>query len=277
MFNYIEKGRALIPNKATPISITFDDGPGLLLLNFASVIPGRCYPAGVPGYYYLFGERTTELQISTGRPLLAEFKETGNAVIFAHKFIGTSHYLYGITIEKLLDWSEHPPQPQVEVKEAGLLQSWKVPRDDLVKLEELCNTDTHKLIDIADSLISRLPIFKAVQVRSAKEMQERCKKTFKANMLSTITAAEKAGRKGAQGKGRAANDPDESASGGAVVGAKCAQLRAAVAAAEQYYDADPFLSRFVFVQVDSDLKPMDDELIKTKEELRCATCITHTI
>ena len=98
----------IVPNKAAPLAITSDSEPALFVSTFASVPANMLYSAGVLGHYFVFG---SELTITSGRPLLASFKEAGDVVVVALK-LGSNGapYGYGITVEKLIEFVKQPPQ-----------------------------------------------------------------------------------------------------------------------------------------------------------------------
>ena len=169
MSNLVSEGRVIIPNKASVFRVTEDYEPGMFVLNCASVPAKNIYASGVLGQYYLFGE---DIIFSTGAPLQVEFQADAFSVIFAFKISGTKLYLWGVTNDKLIAFGQSPPARNKEfVEEDSLFSIWEVPRADVVSLTPLTNTDTHKLKDFADLLISFLKPFQHVKVRNIKQAE----------------------------------------------------------------------------------------------------------
>ena len=169
--NLVGEGRYIIPNKAAVLAITSDiEQPSVFCTNLASVVQKNTYNAGVPGHYFHFGKGAT---VTSGEPLLAKFTEF-DAVILATKLSNSGlAYLYGITVEKLKAFMENLPAQHSVIDETLLLQSWKLPHENLVSLTKLQNSDTHKFKDFADKLISHTPMFKALGIRNSKNIKVR--------------------------------------------------------------------------------------------------------
>ena len=174
--NLLPTGHIIIPNKAAVLSITGDMDPSIFVANCATVPAKNLYPTGVLAHYFLFGDA---LNITTGRPLLAEFKEAESVAVLALKVTGGRTYLYGIAIPKLIEFAASPPPVSASVEEMGRLGLWKAPRDDILALRVLENTDTHRLKDFADMFISRMPTFKKLKLRSGKDIEEYARGGFK--------------------------------------------------------------------------------------------------
>ena len=77
-------------------------------------------------------------------------------------------YLYGVTVEKLIEWKP-PAKATDSIVEEGLLQTWKASHGDITSLVALQNTETHKLKDLTDKLISHMPTFQQHKVRSGSD------------------------------------------------------------------------------------------------------------
>jgi hypothetical protein len=166
MANLLPEGFVLIPNKAAVLCITDDVEPSLFLANAATVRGKDIYSAGVLGQYFVFGDSLTVL---TGAPLVARFEAADSIVVLAYKLTNGKTYFWGITVTKLIEFAAKPPTRSETIQEAGLLGIWKVPNASMTELTLLENTNTHRLKDYADLLISFSPTFKAVGVRSIKE------------------------------------------------------------------------------------------------------------
>ena len=93
--------------------------------------------------------------------------------VLAYKLTNGFTYLWGITLPKLIEWASKPPPARTEtVEETGLLGCFKLPNASVTGLQLLENTETHTLKDYASLLISFLPTFKAVGVRSIKDNEK---------------------------------------------------------------------------------------------------------
>ena len=139
--NLVAEGRYIIANKASLLAVTSDvEQPSGFCLTLASVVKQNTYNAGVLGHYFHFGQGAT---VTSGAPLLANFEDF-DAVILATKLSNTGvSYLYGIMVEKLLEFMKKPPAATAVVDEVNLLQSWKLPHEKLVSLSTLVDSETH--------------------------------------------------------------------------------------------------------------------------------------
>ena len=261
--NFVADGRILIPNKAAPLSITNDDDPSIFLLNFASVLQKNTYDAGVLGHYFHFGGG---VHVSTGEPHLAKFTGVGDAIVVAMKLTNGTPYLYGITVEKLIAFCADPPsRPGDVVDEAKFLQSWKLPHDNMEALVPLVDSDTHKFRQMTDVLISHMPLFKALKIRSIKDMKAWASKGYVSNMKAVLTSMEKAERVDGKAKGGRAKDAAESAALGADGGERWADIKASLLGVGKFYE-DTLSDRIIQIEVDAADNLPKDEHISTLEE-----------
>ena len=130
----LSEGRTLIPDKASPLCKGLeDDEPAVFFINYASVVQKNVYTGGVFGHYFNFG---TSIMFNEGAPQLAKFKVAGDAIVLSLKLSSAGMpYLYGITVENLIKFSEQPPaRPGDVVDDTKWLQSWKLPVADLESL-----------------------------------------------------------------------------------------------------------------------------------------------
>ena len=217
--NFVGEGRELIVNKNSIIgTIGVEAEPVVKFLQIASVMSKDTFYAGVPGHHFVFGNSADAwpVHISDGQPMRAYFKEAGDAVIVAFKLSPANVYLYGITVEKLIEW-KLPAKATDSIVEEGLLQTWKATHGDITSLVALQNTETHNLKDLADKLISHMPTFQQHKVRSGSEALKWCKKPYESNVKAVVDMSEVEERKRAKEKSTTARDPGavESAAGGA--------------------------------------------------------------
>ena len=267
--------KEIIPNKAASYGISSDEEPSLLMLQWASAKPGTTYSAGVLGHYFSFGVMP---EFTDGEPMMAVFKETNNAVIVGVKQAPSgATYFYGITVDKLIEWK--PPSRLEVVDEMALFSLWKTNHADIEEVVPLKNTETHRLRDMTDQLISFMPSFKAMQIRNMVHMKKHAAKGFEANVKLLCTQQELAEKRGAKGK-------EEAAAGGAHAKAKAIperrdiskeaqsrwlEMRELLLAAKPFY-ADKFADRFIFVQVDpATSQPTEAMLEKVREDLACVS------
>ena len=190
--NFLGEGRELIVNKNSIIgTIGVEADPTVKFLQIASVMSKDTFYAGVPGHHFVFGNTADAwpVHISDGQPMRAYFKEAGDAVIVAFKLSPANVYLYGVTIEKLIDWKP-PAKATDSIVEEGLLQTWKASHGDITSLVALQNTETHKLKDLTDKLISHMPTFQQHKVRSGSDALKWCKKSFELNVKAVIDMSE---------------------------------------------------------------------------------------
>ena len=266
--NLVADGRFIIPNKASLLAVTSDvEEPSVFCLNFASVVQKNTYSAGVLGHYFHFGQGAT---VSSGEPLLAKFKEL-DAVIFATKLSNAGvTYLYGITVEKLIEFMKSPPAATAVVDEMKLLQSWKLPNENLESLSKLENSETHKLIDYADKLISHMPLFKRLGIRNHTHAKAWAEKAFEPTVKKVLVQMEAAERTTAKERGHRAADAGDSAAGGAKAKERWALVQQALLTVNKFYD-DPLIDRIIAVPIDETTgKPTADGVAKVKADLGCA-------
>ena len=168
--NLLSEGKILIGNKASIVgTIGFGDDPAIKMSEVASVKASSTFSAGIHAHYFTFGEKVEICHV----PLKALFKNADDAVIVAIKQVGQNTYLQGITVPKLLEW-EPPTAAATMVDEDGVLQTWKSDHEDIAALFTLEDTETHKLRAVTDKLISHLPTYRGLNLKSAKEISEWC-------------------------------------------------------------------------------------------------------
>ena len=268
--NYLDAGRTLIGNKASIIgTIGIDlDIANFKYVQFASV-KGKVYDAGVHAHFFVFGDTP---DINLGEPMRCNFGEAGDAIIFALKQTGSINYLYGITIENLLAWSP-PSKPGELLDESGLLQSWKVKHTDIKELVPLVNTDTHKNLQAeVDKMLSHLPSFAAVKIKSFKDTVKWCGNSFNANVKSVMDASEMEERKRAKDKSSDARDSARGTSiaGGEVAAKLWGERKSCLLTAAPFY-GDSFKDRFLSVKLDGATgQPTEDTVKEMYEFIRCA-------
>jgi len=279
--DYLEGGRVLHPNKNSAIWVSGPEALSLMTLSFASVLPKNIYGAGVLGHYFNFGP---PILFHSGAPLRAEFSAAGDAVVLAQMQTGTTVYLYGITVEKLIGWV--PPARKDEVDVTGLCATWSVPREDILTLKKLKKTDTHDLPGMTDLLISYIAAFKNIKVRSAADVIRWAAQTFEKNIKQVLLQGEMEDRRLAAlhaGRGQRKNQAAASGSGGAEAGENWKLLRDAVQKAMPFY-REPFDERFagnddpgrffnVALQEDTGL-PSPETITELKRFLSSAASLT---
>ena len=271
--NLVSDGRVLIPNKAAPLAISSDlEEPAIICANLASVKQKLTYNAGVPGHYFYFG---TDVAVTSGEPLIAKFKEF-DAVIVATKISNTgATYLYGVPVEKLKEMIQSRPAANALLDENKWLQSFKFPDPNLESLSVLVDTETDKLRDYADVLISHLGMFKVLGIRNTKNLKGWVDKGYEVAIKKVLLEMEKAERVTAAGRGARARDAGESAAGGTQAGARWALVTKAMLSVNNFY-GEPLRERIIEVPVDlSTGKPTAEMVAKVMEELRCAPAHPH--
>ena len=265
--NFLGEGRELIVNKSSLIgTIGVEAEPTVKFLQIASVMSKDTFYAGVPGHYFVFAPPLhvcTSVHISDGQPMRAYFKEAGDAVIVAFKLSPSNVYLYGITVEKLIEWKP-PAKATDSIVEEGLLQTWKATHDDITSLVALQNTETHKLKDLIDKLISHVPTFQQHKVRSGLDALKWCKKTFESNVKAVVDMSELEERKRAKEKSTTARDPVavESAAGGAAAKDLWALRKLCMLDHGQYYE-DCFRERIIIIETEIATKQPNEATIAT--------------
>ena len=256
--NFLGEGRELIVNKSSLIgTIGVEAEPTVKFLQIASVMSKDTFFAGVPGHYFVFAPPLhvcTSVHISDGQPMRAYFKEAGDAVIVAFKLSPSNVYLYGITVEKLIEWKP-PAKATDSIVEEGLLQSWKATHGDITSLVALQNTETHNLKDLADKLISHMPTFQQHKVRSGVDALKWCKKSYESNVKAVVDISEVEERKRAKEKSTTARDPGaiESAAGGAAAKELWALRKQCMLDRGQYYE-DSFKERIIIIETETETK-----------------------
>lgn len=270
--NLVAKGRYIIPNKASLLAITSDvEQPSVFCLTFASVVQKNTYNAGVLGHYFHFGQGAT---VTSGEPLLAKFTEY-DAVILATKLSNTGVcYLYGIMVEKLLEFMKQPPAAAAVVDEVNLLQSWKLPHEKLESLSKLVDSETHKFTDYADKLISHIPLFKRLGIRNKVHLKAWAEKPFDPTVKKVLLEMEKVERTAAKERGQRAADAGESAAGGDKAKERWELVQKALLTVKPFYDEE-LIERIIEVPIDETTgKPTADGVAKVKADLECA-CHAH--
>ena len=264
--NLLAEGRTLLPNKSAPLFISSDaEDPAAFYLNFASVVKKHLYTGGVLGHYFHFGK---DVQVTSGVPHLAKFKEVGDAVIFAVKLAGSGlPYLYGVTVQELIKFNSSAPPATEVMDESKWLTAWKADHTELQALVVLKDTDTHALTAMADKFMSHMPMFKAVGIRSVKHAEVWAKKSYVSNIKAVLLQMEKAERKeGAARACRSKNASDSEASGGAA-GTRWAAITEALLTVQEYYN-DPLAERIICVDVDTETRqPTEAAIAAVKADL----------
>ena len=271
--NFVGEGRELIVNKNSIIgTIGVEAEPVVKFLQIASVMSKDTFYAGVPGHHFVFGNSADAwpVHISDGQPMRAYFKEAGDAVIVAFKLSPSNVYLYGITVEKLIEW-KLPAKATDSIVEEGLLQSWKATHGDITSLVALQNTETHNLKDLADKLISHMPTFQQHKVRSGVDALKWCKKSYESNVKAVVDISEVEERKRAKEKSTTARDPGavESAAGGVAAKELWSLRKQCMLDRAPYYE-DNFKERFIIIEIDTVTKqPTKPTIEKMRTNLRC--------
>ena len=271
--NLVSDGRVLIPNKAAPLAISSDlEEPAIICANFASVVQKLTYNAGVPGHYFHFGK---DVAVTSGEPLIAKFKEF-DAVIVATKISNNgATYLYGVPVEKLKEMMQARPAANALLDENKWLQSFKFPDPNLESLSVLVDTETDKLRDYADVLISHLGMFKVLGIRNTKHLKAWAVKGYEEAIKKVLLEMEKAERATAAARGARARDPGESAGGGTQAGARWALVHTAMLDVNIFY-REPLRERIIEVPVDLTTgKPTAEMVAQVMDELRCARAHPH--
>ena len=271
--NFAAKNRVIIANKAAVLSFTNDETPGAFVLNVASTPAADTYAAGVFSHYFIFG-KPTDVFISNGAPMLAKFGEVGNVVVLSFKLVGPHIYLYGISVENLIEW-EPPTGARDVIEEEKVITLWKLPDVRLESLTRLVNTssETHNLKDLADNLIKHLPSFKKAGVKSSKDAVDRVKKnSFVSVVREAAGVAERSERAPSAERGRRSRDQAESAEGGAVSGDRWKGLREAAERALPYLAGgsppESFLERLIVVETEPGMRmPTEEKLASLRADL----------
>lgn len=267
--NFLAPGRIIICNKATPVgllSITAE--PSLKFLQVASTIERNTYNVeGVPGTYIVFGE---EPLISTGEPMRANFKESGDAIVFAYKSSGKFTYLYGITVEGLIAWV--PPTKAGELmNEDGKLQSWKTTHTDLVSVVPLLDSETHPLRAMADKFLSHMPTFAVHKIKDMKGARAWCGelRCYASNIKAVVDKSEVEERQRGKEKSTTAKDKGgvESAAAGEVAKDSWTEIKRCLLTVAPYYE-DTFKERFIVVELDAVTgQPSEETLEAVRKDL----------
>ena len=176
MPNMLPEGHMLIPNKAATIAISKDDEPRIWFATCATAPVKNLYSTGVLGQYILFGD---DLTVTTGKPLVAGFGAASDVVVLASALSAGSTFIWGLTVAKLIEFgTSAPPKRDTTITEEGLMSMWKVPNKSMTSLDYLNNTETHRLVDYADLLISYMPTFKKIKVKNIKQLEAYAKGGF---------------------------------------------------------------------------------------------------
>jgi hypothetical protein len=267
MTNFLEQNRQIIPNKSAPVLAPTE--MELLMVGFASYTPGKLYHAGVPGHYFNFGQQVV---LHDGGPLLATFTAADPIVAILVKQAGDNLYLYGVTVPKLIEFSQSPPDRKSVIDPTAYFGLHKVPRTDIVSLEVLTNSETHTFKDYTDLLISYVPFLKDAKLRSAKDLIAYSKGGFTKCWNAVLKYGELEERRLAAARavaGKRRESAENSADGGKAVGTKYSEMREAYKAVAPFY-AEAFEDRFDNIDLGEDGKPTAASLEKLRAELKCA-------
>ena len=281
MVDFLENGRILVPNKSGSVLIEDPKHPAVLALNFASVLPSMLYSTSVPGHYFNFGEPA---RFSDGEPHRVEFKAAGDVCSFFTKQVGENVYLYGTKMDRFIEWT--PPARKDAVDETPNLALYQVPREDIVSMKVLTNTETHPhLRDHADQFMSYLKVLQNIKVRSISDAKKWVKQSYEKNMKIILLEGEKADRKLAAdqaARGKRSTAAEHSKEAGQEARDLWKAIREAVQRAAPFYN-EPFeermaggesAGRFINIALDTET---GQPTTATIDELRAFLTYAHTL
>jgi hypothetical protein len=247
-----------------------DDPAGLTWWStqLAIVPANKTIPSGVEGNFFVIDGKA----MVHSAAFVMEFTETDDAVIYAFKVNGTVVYAIGIPVPKLLAWS--PPADKTKLcEDTAMLTAYKLPHAGMTKMKPLVNTDTVKLRDKADALLSYLPLFKFALIKSLKVLTDVSSDNAKQNLSRAVGAAALRWKKAAAARGRATGADGESVAGGESASGAAKQLEAALLPSMKYYD-EIFDNRFITLTTHGG-KLTEESFDNAREFLRCVPCQCH--
>lgn len=259
----------LVPDKGSMFNFAgTEEDPTWWTTRLSLVNIGNAFPASIPGHYIV-----TDNVEHVQAPFRVELKDLDDAIILSFKVVSSNVYLQGITVPKLLEWRP-PPKATDEVCEAGLLTLWKLPCAGVVARHPLTNTDSHKLKDLTDKLISHIPSFKLAKLRSIKDVLAMDHLEARRIFCRALDAGEMRERKAASSKGKTCGDTGESVAGGRDAGTKIAALKTKWLPGTKYYEVD-IEDRFISVTLSGSkliAEAIDEAKSKVAECVHCIGC-----
>ena len=151
-----------------------------------------------------------------------------------------------------------------------MLTAYKLPHAGMTKMRPLVNTDTVKLRDKAEALLSFLPLFKFASIKSLKNLTDVCSNTAPKNLARAVGAAALRWKKAAAARGRATGADGESVAGGESASGLAKQLEAALMPSMKYYD-EIFDNRFITLTTQEG-KLTEKSFDDAREFLKCVPC-----
>ena len=183
-------------------------------------------------------------------PFVARFQAINDVVMVALKQTKTNTYLWGVPVDKLIEWV--PPRGARDtIDEDAVFIPFKLPNEGIVSVHKLENTSTHKLRDLLDKLISHTPTFRWAKIKSIREIDKHVANSYEKNVKVALLAGELRERKLADDKGVSSGDANESSGGGKDSMEKWAALGQKLLEMKDANYALPFEKRFLIMPVDS--------------------------
>jgi len=256
-------GLTAVPDKGSIFKIESNGDDLTWWTSTVALVPAdKTYPAGVPGHYITIDTKMH----SISAPMRVECSlGLGDFNILAFKVIGNLTYAVGIPTETLIQWNEKGKEDaSLELK---LLSSRKLPHENFASLHAFTNTETHKLVEKADKLITKLPLFALAKIKSIKDLKDLSSATNDgiANMRRAVDTFQLKLCKDAAGRGRATGDDGDSRAGARDARKEAGKIRDKLLEHSKFYSEFGIEERFIL------LKTSEGKVTEETVEEACAT------
>ena len=248
----------VIADLASLIHLNVSNLDTALFLQAASLAKGKCVTAHAPGFRFV-----TEQPKLASCPLV--IRQRGGAedfVALSFKASKDSIYIVGLSVTDLKEWQ--PPDKGDESEEA-VLRCINLNHPTLLGAVELVNTETLKLKDLAEGLLSRLPSFnRQKKTTTLSGLEKWVNRKYTENIKDVIKGAELKDRAASKSKGVSAGKGGQelSSAGGKDALYKWAEQQKMMLEVGKYYD-HPFDERFIYISSAGDVETV-------KAFLKCA-------
>jgi len=245
-----------VPDLASVLRLDPINPAVVFYLQAASLRQGTCLTLQVPGFRIC-----TDQPKMASCPFIVSVAGADDFVCLCFKGNGSSHYLYGLSVEEVMKWE--PPEKGDESEES-VLRLINLKNASLLGAGELANTETCDLKDKVERLLKYLPTFNKImpKVTTVKGLDAWVNRDFSANANAAVKAAEIRDRAGSRSKGVLAGKIGEGSVSAALGGDNkitWAETLKLLKQSAPYYDHS-FSDRFILIENPADVSTARDFL-----------------
>jgi hypothetical protein len=265
-----DEGLGIVPDKGSIFNMEMQGADRVAWwTSCVALVPAaKTFPAKVPGHYITVGKKMSKLALPV---IVEQNNDLDDVIVLAFKVVDTKVYAVCIMVPTLLAWKP-PKEAKTEVSDAAMLSVVRLPCATMVAVKPLANTETAKLKDLTDKLLSHLPLFKNSLIKSTKDLQNISQQLdVKKNFNRAIDSYMLKLKKVAGEHGKTSRDNAESVAGGQAAAKQAAELKAMVIPHAKFY-SEILEERFVFLGTQEDGSINEQNINDAIDSIeRCAT------